>query len=666
MTITSAEHAAADYIEAHLMVRGSREGLYELSKSVSELKELTKTSRLPVVALLQLFPERFVVELMLSDRALLGVRLADSIPAAKNHLAADAALVDKLRGTLLQYHAHRPSHSTEPVPLSWLLRSMPSPIEAWMVSAADSSLLFHQQPTTFGYANRSAAWSGSVRAHMQRFVTGHTDAFVWHANRGGAIALTKAEVTRLGGEQEEQAQPPSSLSLHVTERLLAQCASGGEVLIMRASTRTSGLFSAELHTAALLSQLPPEQLVLLIPGLWLLRHGSNAEATARFHSLLPHLAGMRSRGDLLAIAPSSEALLALLSDEKQCTALRHRVHGAESLGVDSLDAAHWSLRFEQHHPSADQHVLPFNLLDSISELTIALYSALGGTYCTSDSKLATAKGGLVLHDPFESVGGEVGHGVRVQPAAGACARLTLLQAKGAVLLLRQMERSKREQPISSPYAANVPPWITTWERRSFAFSASLHPYVALAAVNIAIHTHLRRRGITDATGIVRTAQAFRVFDPCIGSGTVLAAAAARGCSKLLGSDLNHDFVSRSECNLREAGIDMSTVQLVVHDATEACEVLQASAEQDSTVIVSNPPWGHNIGEADDGVAIVRSIAAQARRSTMCWIVNPLAAEALRCMPSLTVLRQVPFWRFELVVCVTDGQASRDDLALPVR
>jgi hypothetical protein len=35
---------------------------------------------------------------------------------------------------------------------------------------------------------------------------------------------------------------------------------------------------------------------------------------------------------------------------------------------------------------------------------------------------------------------------------------------------------------------------------------------------------------------------------------------------------------------------------------------------------------------------------------MCWIANPLAVEALRCLPGVTVLRHVPFGSVELVVC----------------
>ena len=69
-----------------------------------------------------------------------------------------------------------------------------------------------------------------------------------------------------------------------------------------------------------------------------------------------------------------------------------------------------------------------------------------------------------------------------------------------------------------------------------------------------------------------------------------------------------------------------------------------------TLVVSNPPWGNNIGEGLDGKAIVTSVTSQFAGATMCWIANPLAVEALRCLPGVTVLRHVPFGSVELVVC----------------
>jgi hypothetical protein len=68
--------------------------------------------------------------------------------------------------------------------------------------------------------------------------------------------------------------------------------------------------------------------------------------------------------------------------------------------------------------------------------------------------------------------------------------------------------------------------------------------------------------------------------------------------------------------------------------------------------VSNPPWGRNIGGETDGVEIVRSVASQTAGATMCWLVNDLAVQAIRCSAGIDVLRTVPFGSQQLVVCRT--------------
>lgn len=226
---------------------------------------------------------------------------------------------------------------------------------------------------------------------------------------------------------------------------------------------------------------------------------------------------------------------------------------------------------------------------------------------------------------------------------------------------------------SSRDQLRLPRWISAWDRRAFFFSAALDPIVAQASLNIALHTHLKLHPDQTLPSDVHSADpsdTLRVFDPCLGSGTILAAAAARGIRRIVGADINAEFVARARSNLLDARLLGSGVRLFVHDAAtpylaEDLDPLSHSqldpgslsshsqldpGSLSQTLVVSNPPWGNNIGEGLDGKAIVTSVTSQFAGATMCWIANPLAVEALRCLPGVTVLRHVPFGSVELVVC----------------
>ena len=172
-----------------------------------------------------------------------------------------------------------------------------------------------------------------------------------------------------------------------------------------------------------------------------------------------------------------------------------------------------------------------------------------------------------------------------------CTRLVLLQTKALLFLLREekeQEAAVEEGAVAEEASAAagsdggadgvcVPSWIFGWERRAFSFSSALDPMVAIAAVNLALLCHRGRTGAPgapDAPGALTAPGAFgasgltgasgatgaigaassspdapspggdplwrgglRLYDPCCGSGTVLAAAAALGCTRLYGADL---------------------------------------------------------------------------------------------------------------------------------
>ena len=822
--ITNAERSAAALIEAHL-VENPRKGLHELMQQLPDVKAFCRESRLRPIVLLSLFPRRFVVELMTTDKQLLSIRLAvadtDDRETAVHVAEADAAaiLATTLSNTLWKYHAQRPSSATDPVPISWMARSMPSPMEAWVVATADPSLLFHLDPERSGYSSRACAWAACRNAHFQRFVASHENLFTWHqVGEEGAVALSAAEAARRGDMQEvdverarqwQQQQRPrqqptagpapgsetASSSSNNLHEALAAAPVGSRALLMRASARTAHLYEEELRAAAEYAELPPHLLAPLAPGLWLQRpceasksdasksDASKSEASksdasksdankseagksdaskseaggsvaharlaaARLALLLPLLAAVRGGGPVLASAPSSAAMIRFLSDSSQHASLRRiafagqcegrRASGDGASGGDASgdgasggDGVRWSLRVEQCYPPADQRVLPFHPLDATGELSIALSRALGGTYVVSSC--SEGAGGVNTEEMAgavligESAHEEVEAGdVAAQAAAPAMAPaaaeaagdavvlqgiragggdeaddaccLVLLQAKGGVLLLRDEGFSQptgpqavgdlevggatqrdastaalNAAPNAAPNAvltcvtaaAQLPAWVSAWERRRFFFSSALDPLVALAAVNIAVHTHQRLAGgisgsttTAESPGVTATApSALRIVDPCVGSGTTLAAAASRGCVDLLGSDVNADFVARATSNLEAAGLLPASAHLFVHDATSPYppELLLEGTALAKTVVVSNPPWGNNIGREGDGVDIVRSVTAQFAGATMCFIANGLAVQALRCMPRVTVLRHVPFGSVELVVCVADPQ-----------
>ena len=137
--------------------------------------------------------------------------------------------------------------------------------------------------------------------------------------------------------------------------------------------------------------------------------------------------------------------------------------------------------------------------------------------------------------------------------------------KGTVLLLREDDPAPPKVRVDEGVAESelpssrdqlrLPRWISAWDRRAF-FSAALDPIVAQASLNIALYTHLKLHPDQTLPSDVHSADpsdaqydTLRVFDPCLGSGTILAAAAARGIRHIVGADINADFVARARSNL---------------------------------------------------------------------------------------------------------------------
>ena len=143
------------------------------------------------------------------------------------------------------------------------------------------------------------------------------------------------------------------------------------------------------------------------------------------------------------------------------------------------------------------------------------------------------------------------------------------------------------------------PWVRAWEGRPFSFSAALDPLVALAVVHLAAFEHHCRTaaaaggsgGGESGGGSGRSAaHSLRVYDPCCGSGTIVAAARALGAS-VAGSDIRAKFVAGVGANLAHVALSEG-VALFEHDATLA---LPREGEAQgrglaAQLVVTNPPW----------------------------------------------------------------------------
>ncbi|KAL1522338.1 hypothetical protein AB1Y20_017330 [Prymnesium parvum] len=637
-TLSSPERHATRLVAARLR-RERTLSLRELLRSSAELCELCRAAQLRLAPLLLLSPHRFTLEPIGTDAPDLLVRAAGAPPRAADVCAVEARTADQVVAALLRYHAHRPSLPTEPVPVSWLLRALPSPVEALVVA---EERLFHAEASRHCHSRRAGVWAACCAARLRRLAStrGGGGRLVWHEDgRLGRLALSRREAERQGvwGDTPRRLRlgsqpsllpssapllPASATLLPASDQLLS---AGDHVLSVRGSSRTEELFAAELLAAAEHSALAEARLSPLASGLYLIRRAPPAS----FASLLPSLAGVRAVGTLLAAAPTAEAMAAALRRPEGHAALRRRAFGAR--GDD--ESRRWRVRIEQHFPSIDNRVLPFHDLDGLGEVSIALASALGGSFAP--------RMGEGVDESEESSGGgdKKGEGVEM---------LRLVQTKQVVLLVRECTRREGEER-----GLRCPRWVDEWEHRAFAFSSSLDPLVALAAVNLAVHTHLQRAGIP-ASELSRAVSSMHVLDPCMGSGTVLTAATERGFQSLIGSDINHEFVEKAATNLKDAGVSSNRSRLFVHDATQPYPPYLLDQQQRmNTLIVSNPPWGKNIGGERDGVAIVRSLVAQMSGCTMCWFVNRLALQALRCTEGVIVLNHIPLGSVGLVVCVAE-------------
>lgn len=400
------------------------------------------------------------------------------------------------------------------------------------------------------------------------------------------------------------------------DELLEACAAGGLLLVLRAPYRSATLFSEELRAAARLASLPEHLLVPLGAGLWLLRGETDSLEAAQLLSRLPQLCGVRLLLEICCCAVDSASLLSSL---RASPPARHH-------------APHWGLRYEQHFPASVMALAPWSHVATAPAVSIGLAVHFGPAFVSVAAGTAPAGGldDLVL--------------LETKPVLFLCRNRPILRHRPQWLLpgVPRPPPPTGQPAPPSPWPAaptgealpsesgtvasaapcgpapnlegaeGLPWWICLWDVRPFAFSASLEPLVASAAVSIATSIHLASHPRASA------GQPLHMLDPCCGSGTVLVAGLAQG-HRCRGSDLREDFVTRARDNL--AYMHLSLDGIAQHDALQP---FPPGVGPPPDLIVSNPPWGKHIGAEDDGARIIASVVRQFGGSTMCWLANATA------------------------------------------
>ena len=394
--------------------------------------------------------------------------------------------------------------------------------------------------------------------------------------------------------------------------------------MLRAPLRTGALFAEELRGAARHAGLPEALLKPLGGGLWLLRGGGTGAAAAARDALLaqlPLLAGVRLRLALHAAAADGPALLKAVA----ATPPRRERPG-------------WTLHYEQHFPSADHNHLPFCHVGVAPALAIGLHSALGAGFVGGGARLRRRRRRCRCARDQECSGPWRVAAAAAPPPAGAAP-------------------PEASAPLTAPPGGGrsaLPWWVPRWERRPFDFSASLDPLIAAAAVNLAAYAHV---AATAAQGEARRPlRSLRVYDPCMGSGTVVARG---GGARSPGERLRQErrFQVRSADNFAWLGVAPAPPPSV-HDATEPFPAAEDGAAPD--LVVCNPPWGKNFkgagGEKETGSAIVASVLKSFGGATCCFIAPALALEAALAVEGTVLVAHVRLGGVEAIVVRVDKKA----------
>ena len=152
-------------------------------------------------------------------------------------------------------------------------------------------------------------------------------------------------------------------------------------------------------------------------------------------------------------------------------------------------------------------------------------------------------------------------------------------------------KSKQNGHLQAPVRQNRSPMCAlpmacheAWLKRPFHFSAGLDSWVANAVLSLAIMEFQGRHGRNPST----------LLDPCCGSGTLAAMAAASGIfSQVFARDVDEPFLQRATENFAHFSTHapLSALDVGVHDAATPFNLPQPD------IVIANPPWGWRIGLA---------------------------------------------------------------------
>ncbi|CAE8701812.1 unnamed protein product, partial [Polarella glacialis] len=394
------------------------------------------------------------------------------------------------------------------------------------------------------------------------------------------------------------------------------------------SSANAALMVLELEMAAESWGLQPELISELAPGLWVLS-AAPGSPEAEFAEYLTTQEGLTSVRDTLLLhggqAHGSPEELARQVPQ----ALARRSWGSEE---DSVEGGWtpWWLEVELREHSVDPGNLP---LRPCAGAALALQVAATVAQA-APNKFRLSPPALTSSSPTGSSRRE----------------LVAVEATGGALLLCERPKPsnasvRRQTGPCERFGLRLPvEWHRVWTARPFLFSACLDSTVAAAVLSLALLEHQQRRRQSGPPS-----SGPRLLDPCCGSGTLAAVAAASGrFAAVSASDADAEFAARTQQNLdflvsrgKEIAdtASFTKVDVAVHDATDPFPKALCGAPPD--IVVANPPWGWRIGACGPKAEDEKLLDDGASDKPSDDIAQRIAANLMREFPAAVVALVCP-------------------------
>jgi hypothetical protein len=564
------------------------------------------------------------------------------------------------------------------VPVPWLVRAVEKRLAAWVLLAPRADFARRADPGRFGLGAASAdatayakerrrkggvSWA-TLTAHFRPWAQaqaqlGEAAPWEWQERapcagqpqhhlgcscsahirlRPAALAAAREEAARVAAEAAaaaELALRSAAAPPPLTTPTGTLPPTGAALLVVAGQcprSRIGGTCALELMLAARAHGLGL-RLRMVTPGLWVLlppcESDTPSEASSAEQDFLQHevtrLAALR-RAPLRHLVGGTVGTSAQL--QRWVAAAR------EDIGLPLPAERAWSLETEALTPQSQLALLPFQKSPRVVTAAVALAAALGGVHdeCAEDRRR------LVLLELAERAPADKEHTHEKHAHDGT--QLVLAEAA-----------------MPTTVALWNSPWWRAWRERPHFFDGCLDLHLAVAAVNIGrLLATARARDAAAKAGkrYGELTARLRLVDPCLGSGSIAAAAlVVGGFEAVVGVDVRPEWVAHSRANMQHAfGAALTTETLSSQDADNdggvlrlgACvlslrthdskdpfeESLWAASQQEApasaleepsvqTVVVMNPPWGRKVGDKGDAPAILQSQLEQFPRATFVVI-----------------------------------------------